>query len=86
LRSIGDIAGHQRIRDNDTNFVAPGPMLRELMQDNKDMIGRMREAHAICDKYNDVATASLLENFIDAAEKRNWFLFEAGRSIDPSGH
>jgi starvation-inducible DNA-binding protein len=86
LRSIADIGRHQVIRDNDKDFVAPGDMLRELMQDNKGMIGRMRKAHEICDDHNDVATASLLENFIDAAEKRNWFLFEAGRSSDSSGH
>lgn len=86
LHSIGDIARHQKIKDNNGEGIAPGPMLGELMQDNKGMIARMRDAHAICDKYNDVATASLLENFIDAAEKRNWFLFEAGRSVDSSGH
>jgi starvation-inducible DNA-binding protein len=86
LRSIADIGRHQTIRDNDQNFVAPGDMLRELMQDNKGVIARMRKAHDICDDHKDVATASLLENFIDAAEKRNWFLFEAGRSSDSSGH
>ena len=86
LRSISDITRHQTIRDNDKAFVSPGDMLRELMQDNKGVISRMREAHEVCDKHKDVATASLLENFIDAAEKRNWFLFEAGRASDASGH
>jgi starvation-inducible DNA-binding protein len=86
LRSIADIGRLQAIEDNEEDLVAPGDMLRELMQDNKGVIARMRKAHDICDDHKDVATASLLENFIDAAEKRNWFLFEAGRSSDPSGH
>lgn len=86
LRSVGDVMRHQVVRDNDKDFVAPGDMLSELMLDNKGVISRMRKAHEVCEKYKDVATASLLENFIDAAEKRNWFLFEAGRSSDSSGH
>jgi starvation-inducible DNA-binding protein len=61
-------------------------MLRELMADNKTVIKAMRAAHEIADKHEDVATASILENFIDQAEKRNWFLFEASRSGDGSGH
>jgi starvation-inducible DNA-binding protein len=86
LRSIGDIARHQSLADNDAEFVAPLDMLRELMSDNKKTIAAMRKIHEICDKYDDVATASLLENFIDAAEKRNWFLFEASRNADGTGH
>ena len=61
-------------------------MLIELMNDNKLVIKRMRAAHEIADKHDDVATASILENFIDAAEKRNWFLFEASRDADQTGH
>lgn len=86
LRSIGDITRHQTLKDNDANFVSADQMLRELMEDNKSCIAAMREIHELCDKHNDVATASLLENYIDATEKRNWFLFEASRTGDGSGH
>ncbi len=79
LHSIGEIARSQTIADNDKTYVAPRDMLRELMDDNKKAIKSMRAAHEIADKHEDVATASILENFIDAAEKRNWFLFEASR-------
>jgi starvation-inducible DNA-binding protein len=79
IHSIGEIAELQTIKDNNKDFVAPGEMLSELMNDNKLVIKRMRAAHEIADKHDDVATASILENFIDAAEKRNWFLFEASR-------
>jgi starvation-inducible DNA-binding protein len=86
LRSIGQVGRLQRIKDNDEDFVAPGDMLRELMNDNKSMIDNMRKTHEIADKHDDVATASILETFIDAAEKRCWFLFEASRGHDRSGH
>jgi len=86
LRSIGDIAKHQSIQDNDAPFVAPNDMLRELMADNKAMAAAMRKAHEVTDKHDDVATASLLETFIDDTEKRTWFLFEASRAPDKSGH
>ena len=86
LRSIGAITKAQSIKDNDQNFVAPGDMLRELMADNKSVVAHMRAAHDLADKYNDVATASILEPFIDSAERRNWFLFEASRLADGSGH
>ena len=86
LRSIGDITQNQTLKDNDSDFVSAGDMLRELMNDNKAVISAMRKAHKICDSHDDVATASLLENFIDATEKRNWFLFEASRNGDGSGH
>ena len=86
LRSIGDIAKHQTIKDNDAPFVAPNDMLRELMADNKAVAHAMHKAHDLADKRGDVATASLLENFIDAAERRTWFLFEASRDPDASGH
>ena len=79
VHSIGEIARLQTIKDNDKDYVAPGDMLIELMEDNKKVIKRMRAAHEIADRHEDVATASILENFIDAAEKRNWFLFEASR-------
>ena len=80
LRSIGQISELQSIADNDEDFVDPADMLRELMADNKSVAAAMRKAHKVCDEHDDVASASLLENFIDAAEKRMWFLFEAGRS------
>jgi starvation-inducible DNA-binding protein len=86
LRSIGEIAKLQGIEDNDESYVAPGDMLRELMADNKAVVKAMRECHEICDKHDDVATASILENFIDQAERRLWFLFEASRKADESGH
>ena len=86
LRSIADIGKRQSIKDNNKDFVSPGDMLRELMADNKAVVHAMRAAHAVADKYNDVATASILENFIDSAERRNWFLFEASRVADGSGH
>ena len=86
LRSIGDIASHQSIADNDEEFVGPAEMLRELMADNKAVAAAMRKAHKIADDHEDVATASLLENYIDATEKRTWFLFEASRKADGSGH
>ena len=80
LHSISEIAKRQSIKDNDKDFVTPADMLKELMEDNKTVIKAMRKAHEIADKHEDVATASILENFIDQAEKRNWFLFEASRS------
>ncbi len=86
LRSIGDITRHQSLEDNDETFVPPKEMLRELMADNKAVAAAMREAHELCDKHEDVATASLLETFIDATERRTWFLFEASRAADRTGH
>jgi starvation-inducible DNA-binding protein len=86
IHSIGEIARLQTIKDNNKDFVSPADMLKELMADNKTVIKAMRAAHEIADKHEDVATASILENFIDAAEKRNWFLFEASRNADGSGH
>jgi starvation-inducible DNA-binding protein len=86
IRSIGHIAQLQRVRDNDEDLVLPGDMLCELMADNKAQIHNMREAHELADKHEDVATASLLEIFIDEAEKRCWFLFESSRGADRTGH
>jgi starvation-inducible DNA-binding protein len=80
LRSIGNIARLQTLKDNNEDFVAPHDMLRELMNDNKALVVSMREAHEIADKGGDVATTSLLENWIDEAERRTWFLFEATRN------
>ena len=77
LRSIGQIADLQTIKDNDDKFVPAHDMLRELMNDNKTLVAEMRDAHEVADKHEDVATTSLLENFIDQAERRTWFLFEA---------
>jgi len=79
LRSIGHIARLSRVLDNDADFVEPKGMLAELRNDNRDLVVRMREAHALTDEQNDVVTTSLLENWIDEAERRAWFLFEATR-------
>jgi starvation-inducible DNA-binding protein len=79
LRSIGQVAKLQTLKDNDESFVPPGAMLRELMNDNKALVATMKKAHDAADKYEDVATTSVLENFIDEAERRTWFLFEASR-------
>ena len=79
LRSIGQVAKLKTIEDNDETYVPPREMLRELMEDNKKTVVNMRKAHEIADKYNDSATTSILENFIDQAERRTWFLFEASR-------
>jgi starvation-inducible DNA-binding protein len=86
LRSIGDIARKTRIADNDAPYVTPDDMIAELRDDNLRVVTAMREAHDVCDEHNDVATASLLENFIDEAEKRVWFLYEISRRGDPTGH
>jgi starvation-inducible DNA-binding protein len=84
LRSIGQISRLQTIKDNEADFVPARDMLRELMNDNKSLVALMREAHEVADKYEDVATTSLLENFIDQAERRTWFLFEASQSVQAS--
>jgi starvation-inducible DNA-binding protein len=86
LHSIGDISRHQRVADNDAPYVDPDDMLAELRDDNQRFIAAMREAHDLCEEHNDVATTSLLEVFIDEAERRVWFLYEAGRRGDPTGH
>jgi starvation-inducible DNA-binding protein len=86
VHSIGHIAKLQTIKDNDEDYVDPEDMLLELVRDNKALVASMREAHEVAEKHEDVATTSILENFIDAAEKRVWFLFEASRAADESGH
>jgi starvation-inducible DNA-binding protein len=83
LHSIGQISRLQRITDNDADYVDAGDMLAELREDNKTLTTKMREVHAVCDEHEDVATASLLENWIDETERRTWFLFEATRHGDP---
>lgn len=79
LKSIGQIAKLQTIKDNNEDYVPPREMLRELMQDNKHVAAAMRKAHEVCDDAGDVASASILEVFIDETERRTWFLFEATR-------
>jgi len=79
LRSIGQIARTQRVMDNDAEDFAPVDMLAELRADNQRLTARFREAHGICDEHWDVATASLIEIWIDETERRTWFLLEAGR-------
>src|SRR6476619_5863261 len=77
LHSIGQISRLQRLLDNDADYVTPHDMLAELREDNKQLATCMRETHTLCDEHEDVASASLLENWIDEAERRTWFLFEA---------
>ncbi|MDQ0394537.1 Dps family protein [Labrys monachus] len=79
LRSIGHISRLQRLADNDADFVTAPDMLAELRDDNERLTASMRETHELCDEHKDVATASLLEVWIDEAERRTWFLYEAGR-------
>jgi starvation-inducible DNA-binding protein len=79
LKSIGHIARSQRVLDNDADYVTPLDMLAELRDDNKQLTARLRETHDLCDEHRDVATTSLIENWIDEAERRTWFLFEASR-------
>jgi starvation-inducible DNA-binding protein len=86
LHSIGHIARIQRILDNDAAFVEPSDMLAELRDDNKTLAGRLREAHNVCEQHRDIATASLIEGWIDETERRTWSLYEAGRRGDSSGH
>ncbi|MFG1298411.1 DNA starvation/stationary phase protection protein [Xanthobacter sp. V3C-3] len=80
LRSVGHIARLQRLADNDADFVTAQDMLAELCDDNKRLVTYLREVHEVCGTYNDVATASLIETWIDDAERRVWFLYEATRS------
>ncbi len=80
LRSIGQIAYQQRIKDNDADYVDASDMQAELREDNKELTFKLREAHGLCDEYGDVATARLIENWIDEAERRTWFLFAATRN------
>jgi starvation-inducible DNA-binding protein len=79
LTSIGQMARLERIADNDEESVAAPDMLQELQQDNRTLAAHLREAHEVCDKHDDLASASLIENWIDETERRAWFLYEAGR-------
>ena len=82
IRSVAHIAQLQRVKDNDEDFVAPKDMLLDLVEENKKMAKNMRDTHQICDDAEDVATASLLENYIDETERRVWFLFETTRELN----
>ena len=86
LRSVGHVSRQQRIADNDAEYVEPSDMLAELGEDNRALLGRLRQAHSVCEDYNDTATASLIEVWVDETERRSWFLFETGRRGDSSGH
>ena len=85
LRSIGHITRLQRVLDNDAEYVTPLDMLAELREDNAQLAQRMRQTHGVCDEHGDVASASLIENWIDEAEARTWFLFEACRPGEAAG-
>ena len=86
IKSIGQIAHLQRVLDNDADYVDPEDMLAELGEDNKMLAARLREAHNVCDGHRDVATASLIETWIDETERRTWFLFEASQRAMTGGH
>jgi starvation-inducible DNA-binding protein len=79
LRSIGHVARLQRLADNDADFVTPEDMIAELADDNRRMTGFLRAAHGVCQEHDDVASTSLIENWIDESERRTWFLFETSR-------
>ena len=79
LHSIGQVRKLQRVLDNDADYVTPQDMLAELREDNKQLARNMRVLHEVCDEHNDIATASLIENWVDETEQRTWFLFEAAR-------
>jgi starvation-inducible DNA-binding protein len=82
IRSIGHVSRLQRVKDNDAEYVDPKDMLAELRENNKELAARLREVHDVCDEHRDIATASLIEVWIDETERRTWFLFEAGRQGD----
>jgi starvation-inducible DNA-binding protein len=86
LRSIGHVGRLQRIKDNDAEYVDPLDMLAELREDNMILAARLREVHGVVDEARDIATASLIETWIDETERRIWFLFESSRHGDPTGH
>ena len=86
LKSIGHIARSQRVLDNEADFVEPSDMLAELRDDNQALAGHFRTAHDLCNEHRDIASASLIEVWIDETERRTWFLFETTRSADSGGH
>ena len=79
LKSIGQISRMQRVQDNDVDYVEPQDMLAEVREDNNELTARLREAHNVCEEHRDIATASLIEVWIDETERRTWFLYEAAR-------
>src|ERR1700678_950388 len=81
LHSVGEIAKYQRLKDNSEEFVLPKDMLAELLSDNQKLTKYLRATHEVCEKHNDVATASLIENWIDQTERRSWFLFESVQEV-----
>jgi len=85
LHSIGHISRTQRVLDNDADFVTPQDMLAELCSDNRQLTSALREAHDVCDKYRDIASASMIEVWIDETEQRTWFLFESTRRMGNEG-
>jgi starvation-inducible DNA-binding protein len=86
IKSIGQISRLQRVLDNDADYVDPEDMLAELCEDNKMLAARLREAHNVCEEFRDVATASLIEVWIDETERRTWFLFESSQRGMTRGH
>ncbi len=86
LRSTSHISRLQRVKDNNEDYVEPLAMLSELREDNSAMAANLRDAHEVCDDRRDIATASLIENWIDETEERTWFLFESCRRADSGGH
>lgn len=86
LRSIGQIARTQRVLDNDAEYVEPLDMLAELREDNKTLAASLREAHNVCEEHRDIASASLIEVWIDETERRTWFLFESSRHGESGDH
>jgi starvation-inducible DNA-binding protein len=86
IRSVAHISRTQRVSDNDAPYVDPLDMLAELREDNLTLTKHLREAHGLCDEHRDVASASLIETWIDETEKRTWFLYETARRGDRMGH
>ena len=86
IKSVGQISRLQRVLDNDADYVDPEDMLAELCEDNKTLAARLRETHNVCDEFRDVATASLIEVWIDETERRTWFLFETSQRGMTGGH
>ncbi|HEX4412184.1 MAG TPA: DNA starvation/stationary phase protection protein [Lacipirellulaceae bacterium] len=86
IKSIRQISQLQRVLDNDADYVEPDDMLAELCEDNKNLTSRLREAHNVCDEHRDIATASVIETWIDETERRTWFLFEASQREMTQGH
>lgn len=85
IRSIGQISRIQRILDNDAEFVTPQDMLAELAEDNEQLCQELRETHDVCEKFRDIATASLIEVWVDETERRTWFLYESTRRLGGEG-